>query len=151
MKASFFHFLSTSLVLVNAHATSTSASPPIYILAPTTPDLDFAVEVNRVASALDRLGYTHSHSPGLDHGTYAILVHAAYRDRWCIDPEAKFILPVSTSVSWTFDEADGLESASSLLVLDVHSRDEAQTWVVLCDFLGLGYSVVERLRLWRFP
>ncbi|KAI0456719.1 hypothetical protein F5B21DRAFT_466514 [Xylaria acuta] len=44
--------------------------------------------------------------------------------------------------------------ASQLLELDVFahgSHDQAQTWVALCDFLGLGYSVVERLRLWRFP
>ncbi|KAI0444546.1 hypothetical protein F4803DRAFT_511057 [Xylaria telfairii] len=44
--------------------------------------------------------------------------------------------------------------ASQLLELDVFahgSHDQAQTWVALCDFLGLGYSVVERLKLWRFP
>ncbi|KAI8951031.1 hypothetical protein F4801DRAFT_547032 [Xylaria longipes] len=46
------------------------------------------------------------------------------------------------------------QGASQLLELDVFARgshDQAQTWVALCDFLGLGYSVVERLKLWRFP
>ncbi|KAI1438325.1 hypothetical protein GGR50DRAFT_641054 [Xylaria sp. CBS 124048] len=41
-----------------------------------------------------------------------------------------------------------------LLELDVFasgSHEQAQTWVTLCEFLGLGYSVVERLKLWHFP
>ncbi|KAI0396171.1 hypothetical protein F5Y17DRAFT_420697 [Xylariaceae sp. FL0594] len=41
-----------------------------------------------------------------------------------------------------------------LLVLDVYpseSHAQAEAWIALCDFLGLGYSVVERQRLWRFP
>lgn len=28
---------------------------------------------------------------------------------------------------------------------------QAQKWVALCEFLGLGYSTVERLKLWQFP
>ncbi|KAI1497594.1 hypothetical protein F5X99DRAFT_396314 [Biscogniauxia marginata] len=46
------------------------------------------------------------------------------------------------------------EASRQLLELDVHAPKaamQAQTWVTLCDFLGLGYSVVERLKLWRFP
>ncbi|KAI1124488.1 hypothetical protein F5Y10DRAFT_30045 [Nemania abortiva] len=46
------------------------------------------------------------------------------------------------------------DGASQLLELDVFahgSHDQAQSWVALCDFLGLGYSVVERLKLWHFP
>ncbi|CAJ2510371.1 Uu.00g050740.m01.CDS01 [Anthostomella pinea] len=46
------------------------------------------------------------------------------------------------------------EASRQLLELDVdapRSDAQAQTWVALCDFLGLGYSVVERLKLWRFP
>ncbi|KAI3325152.1 hypothetical protein HD806DRAFT_533746 [Xylariaceae sp. AK1471] len=48
----------------------------------------------------------------------------------------------------------GRNGASQLLELDVFatsSHAQAQTWVALCDFLGLGYSVVERLKLWHFP
>lgn len=44
--------------------------------------------------------------------------------------------------------------AAQLLELDAFapgSDAQAQTWVALCDFLGLGYSVVERLKLWHFP
>ncbi|KAI0868452.1 hypothetical protein GGS24DRAFT_506774 [Hypoxylon argillaceum] len=48
-------------------------------------------------------------------------------------------------------EDAGGRGASWFLELDVFARDQAQIWVELCDFLGLGYSVVERLRLWRFP
>ncbi|KAI0859244.1 hypothetical protein F4860DRAFT_483621 [Xylaria cubensis] len=49
---------------------------------------------------------------------------------------------------------DAGRGASQLLELDVFahgSHAQAQTWVALCDFLGLGYSVVERLKLWHFP
>lgn len=28
---------------------------------------------------------------------------------------------------------------------------QAEKWVALCNFLGLGYSTVERLKLWQFP
>ncbi|KAI1772843.1 hypothetical protein F4818DRAFT_424107 [Hypoxylon cercidicola] len=38
--------------------------------------------------------------------------------------------------------------------LDVFSREaatQADTWINLCEFLGLGYSTVERLKLWHFP
>ncbi|KAI1749718.1 hypothetical protein F4782DRAFT_292597 [Xylaria castorea] len=52
------------------------------------------------------------------------------------------------------DDAASGRDASQLLELDVFahgSHAQAQTWVALCDFLGLGYSVVERLKLWRFP
>ncbi|KAI0598882.1 hypothetical protein F4775DRAFT_163636 [Biscogniauxia sp. FL1348] len=55
------------------------------------------------------------------------------------------------SVRDFFSRAD---ASRQLLELDVHapkSAMQAQTWVTLCDFLGLGYSVVERLKLWRFP
>ncbi len=52
------------------------------------------------------------------------------------------------------DTEDARRGTSQLLELDVSNHDshaQAQAWVTLCDFLGLGYSVVERLKLWRFP
>lgn len=97
------------------------------------------------------------------------------------NPEARFILPSFTadSQSWLSllsqdqrvgkdVQSDDVESvraffadmgdtgrgASQLLELDIFAQDshtQAQNWVTLCDFLGLGYSVVERLKLWRFP
>ncbi|KAI1342170.1 hypothetical protein F5Y15DRAFT_333638 [Xylariaceae sp. FL0016] len=97
------------------------------------------------------------------------------------DPGAKFILPVepashARSGSWLLSspkpdpagrDADGEYadavrgffaandvSRQQLLELDVRAPRpdmQAQTWENLCDFLGLGYSVVERFKLWRFP
>ncbi|KAI0100115.1 hypothetical protein GGR51DRAFT_379693 [Nemania sp. FL0031] len=52
------------------------------------------------------------------------------------------------------EEGSAGNGASQLLELDVFahgSHEQAQSWVALCDFLGLGYSVVERLKLWHFP
>ncbi|KAI8626292.1 hypothetical protein F5Y19DRAFT_478659 [Xylariaceae sp. FL1651] len=52
------------------------------------------------------------------------------------------------------DSDENRYGRSQLLELDASapaSHAQAQAWVALCDFLGLGYSVVERLKLWRFP
>ncbi|KAI0403962.1 hypothetical protein F4802DRAFT_268347 [Xylaria palmicola] len=106
---------------------------------------------------------------------------AAYKNISRDNPQARFILPASAADpdSWLagfFQEqrvekdlrSDGAASirqffanmeqagggSPQLLELDVFahgSHAQAQTWVALCDFLGLGYSVVERLKLWRFP
>ncbi|KAK5627115.1 hypothetical protein RRF57_002830 [Xylaria bambusicola] len=105
----------------------------------------------------------------------------AYKNISRENPETRFILPTfaADSQSWLAlfsqerpaekdvrsDDVDSIRAffantegastgASQLLELDVFSYDshtQAQTWVTLCDFLGLGYSVVERLKLWRFP
>ncbi|KAI1308837.1 hypothetical protein F5Y03DRAFT_83586 [Xylaria venustula] len=117
----------------------------------------------------------------LDHTAYTILQPGtAYRNISRDNPAARFILPnvAAGSDSWlglfsqeqqghkgvqsdadsirTFfaDMEDAGRGASQFLELDISAHDshaQAQTWVTLCDFLGLGYSVVERLRLWRFP
>ncbi|KAI0967453.1 hypothetical protein F4678DRAFT_242974 [Xylaria arbuscula] len=117
----------------------------------------------------------------LDHTAYTILQPGtAYRNISRDNPAARFILPnfAADSNSWlglfsqeqhgdkglesdadsirTFfaDMEDAGRGASQLLELDVSAYDshtQAQNWVTLCDFLGLGYSVVERLKLWRFP
>ncbi|KAI1195436.1 hypothetical protein F5X97DRAFT_308277 [Nemania serpens] len=47
--------------------------------------------------------------------------------------------------------SDGKPRLFELDVFPAESHAQAETWVALCDFLGLGYSVVERLKLWRFP
>ncbi|KAF2963524.1 hypothetical protein GQX73_g10041 [Xylaria multiplex] len=104
-----------------------------------------------------------------------------YRNISQHNPGARFILPTFTKGSYSWlgvfsqeervsqdlrsDDTDSIRSffadmeeagsgTSQLLELDMFSYDshtQAQTWVTLCDFLGLGYSVVERLKLWRFP
>lgn len=48
----------------------------------------------------------------------------------------------------------GEERSQGLLELEVlgqRTAAQAENWVLLCDFLGMGYSVVERLNLWHFP
>ncbi|KAI1109362.1 hypothetical protein F5Y14DRAFT_432769 [Nemania sp. NC0429] len=47
--------------------------------------------------------------------------------------------------------SDGKPRLFELDVFPTESHAQAETWVALCDFLGLGYSIVERLKLWRFP
>ncbi|KAI1452706.1 hypothetical protein F4805DRAFT_446366 [Annulohypoxylon moriforme] len=97
-----------------------------------------------------------------------------------LHPEAKFIIPrgsrLSASSSWWGSELMTTREASSgsggggswfaqpfvsekeevngILELDVLALEkgaQAENWVRLCDFLGLGYSVVERFGLWHFP
>ncbi|POS69490.1 hypothetical protein DHEL01_v212117 [Diaporthe helianthi] len=47
------------------------------------------------------------------------------------------------------------DSGGELLKLSIDSSEahglQAEKWVELCSFLGLGYSTVERLKLWQFP
>ncbi|KAI5920292.1 hypothetical protein F4810DRAFT_439502 [Camillea tinctor] len=116
---------------------------------------------------------------GSDPNTYAVLTPGTeYKNISQRNPEAKFILPVGgasfrAQQPWLLktvfrDERPASDeyaesvrdffsqtaASQQLLELDVHapkSAMQAQTWVTLCDFLGLGYSVVERLKLWRFP
>ncbi|KAI2463375.1 hypothetical protein F4781DRAFT_125822 [Annulohypoxylon bovei var. microspora] len=44
-----------------------------------------------------------------------------------------------------------LDGVLELDVLALEAGAQAENWVRLCDFLGLGYSVVERFGLWHFP
>ncbi|KAI0883199.1 uncharacterized protein GGS22DRAFT_168102 [Annulohypoxylon maeteangense] len=45
----------------------------------------------------------------------------------------------------------GDDGILELDVLALEKGAQAENWVRLCDFLGLGYSVVERFGLWHFP
>lgn len=112
--------------------------------------------------------------------TYTILPPgSAYKNISRADPSAKFILPITRSRASTWygffqtqigqelesDEytdsiraffadktlSDGKPRLFELDVFPPESHAQAETWVALCDFLGLGYSIVERLKLWRFP
>ncbi|KAI1182951.1 hypothetical protein F5B17DRAFT_418224 [Nemania serpens] len=84
-----------------------------------------------------------------------------------------FLSPQTGRESRLSDEAPGLDSIREffadrpfgngkprLYELDVSPLEsracaraltKPETWVALCDFLGLGYSIVERLKLRRFP
>ncbi|KAI1181162.1 hypothetical protein F4777DRAFT_4451 [Nemania sp. FL0916] len=178
MKASEFVIPASlaSLVLVLAHAAS--ASPPsVYILMPSRPAALTAVSSALTTLGYKHaasIAGSNSDAPllGLDPSTFAVLESGtAYMNISRANPEARFILPASaTYSSWLgaphdarIDDngADSIRAffaaesdSSQLLELDVlvpGSHDQAQSWVTLCDFLGLGYSVVERLKLWRFP
>lgn len=47
------------------------------------------------------------------------------------------------------------DSEGKSLKLSTNTADapstQAENWVALCHFLGMGYSAVERLDLWKFP
>lgn len=49
-------------------------------------------------------------------------------------------------------ESEARELLELSIDVSVEARGlQAEKWVALCDFLGLGYSTVERLDLWQFP
>ncbi|KAI1135088.1 hypothetical protein F5Y05DRAFT_181885 [Hypoxylon sp. FL0543] len=48
-------------------------------------------------------------------------------------------------------EEKRLQGLLELDVLALEAGAQAENWVALCEFLGMGYSVVERLGLWHFP
>jgi hypothetical protein len=71
-----------------------------------------------------------------------------------IDADADADADTNTIVNAKSPECN--KRSSRLLVLEVLPADsnpyaQTETWVTLCEFLGLGYSTVERLKLWRFP
>ncbi|OTA67861.1 hypothetical protein K449DRAFT_461830 [Hypoxylon sp. EC38] len=51
----------------------------------------------------------------------------------------------------TLLEEKRLQGLLELDVLALEAGAQAENWVALCEFLGMGYSVVERLGLWHFP
>ncbi|KAI0205290.1 hypothetical protein F4808DRAFT_279894 [Astrocystis sublimbata] len=164
-----------SLVLAQAAA----PPPSVYILMPSSSALT-AVSSALNTLGYSYAESTPSSELGLDPSTYGVLEPgtALYQNISRENPSARFIMPSSKggdgSRSWLgsfFQESqvademalrgadsiraffDEKEGPSQLLELEVfaHNSHHAQTWVTLCDFLGLGYSVVERLKLWRFP
>ncbi|KAI3394576.1 hypothetical protein diail_2567 [Diaporthe ilicicola] len=68
-------------------------------------------------------------------------------DSWSANDTATRAEPVLAFLS----EA---KSSHRLLELDVYASGqgvEQDKWIDLCSFLGLGYSMVERQKLWYFP
>lgn len=59
-----------------------------------------------------------------------------------------------STVSWR-RMVDSSNAKGEFLELSIDMAEahgiQAEKWVALCDFLGLGYSTVERLKLWQFP
>ncbi|KAI5867300.1 hypothetical protein GGS23DRAFT_592626 [Durotheca rogersii] len=143
------------------------APSPVYVLRTTHP------ATAALGKALDTLGYRRRHhgprqqslEGDLDYreatpaNTYIEVPSTAqFVEIARSEPNARFILPRGAASS---DHAQPVRSffaresrSRQLLELDVLALEraaQADNWVALCDYLGLGYSVVERLGLWRFP
>ncbi|KAI8959095.1 hypothetical protein F5Y11DRAFT_334126 [Daldinia sp. FL1419] len=141
---------------------TTTVSPSIYILS-TSPPATMAL-----GKALDTLGYSRLDlgSDVLDHAalsnTYAeVTSNMQLAEITRSQPDAKFILPRGNlrigeedyvlSARDFFSEQKRSSKFLELDVLALKTSSQAENWVQLCDFLGMGYSVVERLGLWHFP
>lgn len=60
------------------------------------------------------------------------------------------IIQQGHSESGHVSDTEGLSLELNLGAVEAIGK-QAEKWVALCDFLGLGYSTVERLKLWEFP
>lgn len=135
-----------------AHAIGEALVPldnvDVFILSETGTD---AASVGR---ALKTLGYQEQQSRVFAH---------MHSDQFSVDvlrrfPEAKFINPRGKGHEQDSEAryADAIalaEQEERLLALGVEEADDvvSEKWVQLSQFLGMGYSTVERLRLRQFP
>ncbi|KAI1798775.1 hypothetical protein F4811DRAFT_566154 [Daldinia bambusicola] len=142
---------------------TTTVSPSIYILGTSPP------ATTSLSKALDTLGYSR-----LDLESDILLDQQALANTYVevtsnmqlaeiarTQPNAKFILPRGSrrigeedyvlSVRNFFSKEKRSRKYLELDVLAPKTSSQADNWVQLCDFLGMGYSVVERLDLWHFP
>ncbi|OTB06131.1 hypothetical protein M426DRAFT_21247 [Hypoxylon sp. CI-4A] len=159
--------IGVSLFAYHAYAASPNhmradVSPPIYILQTTQP------AANAIGKALDTLGYSRQDprpDPSMQRAsfnTYVEVSGAQFANISRSHAGAKFILP---RVSPQLMAEEDLASLASILAaedrvsegfleldaLAVEQAVQAENWVSLCSFLGMGYSTVERLGLWHFP
>ncbi|KAI1761335.1 hypothetical protein GGR53DRAFT_506007 [Hypoxylon sp. FL1150] len=135
--------------------------PPIYMLSTTEPAL------TSLSKALDTLGYMradagpHTSNQTASPYTYVEVSSSIQLEELSMShPEAKFIIPrgkpsrSENDLSIQQAQAPFDEEKQHVFHLDVLSRKaatQADNWIHLCEFLGLGYSTVERLKLWHFP
>ncbi|KAI0169652.1 hypothetical protein GGR52DRAFT_475833 [Hypoxylon sp. FL1284] len=175
MKLSSLAYL--SVLATDAYALGTTnrerdaITPPIYVLQTTRPAL------NSLSKALDTLGYVRvedaSNATTATPLTYAEvspdvqLVEIA-RSR----PDARFIVPRvgpgagrrRSGSDWelissehhirqalSYFPEDKRRHVVHLDVLTPEAAAQADNWIRLCEFLGMGYSTVERMKLWHFP
>ncbi|KAI2615917.1 hypothetical protein GGR54DRAFT_255026 [Hypoxylon sp. NC1633] len=160
--------LVSSVLASEAHSDYTIQSPPVYILKTTQP------ATKALGKALDILGYSRldsklSQTQGSSSNTYFDVTSVnEFVEITKSQSEAKFILaqerPSSRGTNDTLGEEDLVrftttffaettrsQSFLELDMLGLESAEQAQNWVLLCTFLGMGYSTVERLGLWHFP
>lgn len=135
-----------------AHASGEALVPlndiDVFILSETGTD---AASVGR---ALENFGYHEQQSKVFAH-MRPELFSVDVLQRF---PDAKFINPRGKGHRQDLEAryADAVvlaEQEERLLALDLDARDGAvsEKWVQLSQFLGMGYSTVERLRLRQFP
>ncbi|KAI1166102.1 hypothetical protein F5B18DRAFT_121079 [Nemania serpens] len=164
-------------VLMPNNPTLRALSSALHTLGYSVSELDVSVSASASASS-SSAAVEADQEPSL---TYTILPPGTtYKNISRADPSARFILPIthSRASSWfggffqfqlgqepeSDEDTDSIRAffadkpfsngTPRLFELDVfpaESHAQAETWVALCDFLGLGYSIVERLKLWRFP
>ncbi|RDA82507.1 hypothetical protein CP532_3176 [Ophiocordyceps camponoti-leonardi (nom. inval.)] len=168
---SLFQILLVLLIpLVSAFPPPPHSSPPRAVFILSSTESRWATKA--VGDALKTLGFTHAvtatndpdalvENSGGRKNTYSQLSRddtAAWQRLASSMPDARFILPADTVAEEIDDDIRRFFSANDnpdrLLELFVGRRvpaDQAENWVTLCRFLGLGYSVVERLKLWYFP
>ncbi|KAF4584330.1 hypothetical protein GQ602_005703 [Ophiocordyceps camponoti-floridani] len=161
------------LLLVCLTLASAFQKPHVYVLASSEQQRS---STTAITSALDTLGFRQRNATADEtvDSVYSVITPDdanTYRHV----THARFILPSDSSSSsssrirgggmeagmydvgegpMTVDELRNLFDDRRLLELDVGRRasaEQAENWVRLCRFLGLGYSTVERMKLWYFP
>ncbi|KAI0380763.1 hypothetical protein F5Y04DRAFT_256662 [Hypomontagnella monticulosa] len=168
---------SLGLLSFGAYAVSDVESPPIYILKtdqPATNALGKAlgrlgyIRGSRRASANTYIEVTS--------GSQLVEIASSHRDVKFILPRSGFNIASDACDSWWMGGACHDQNSTQLMTEEEHvwlarnvfSEDEssrgleldvlalekaaqAENWVTLCKFLGMGYSMVERMSLWHFP
>ncbi|PHH76641.1 hypothetical protein CDD80_1355 [Ophiocordyceps camponoti-rufipedis] len=155
------------LVLACLSLASAFQRPHVYVLASSEQQRS---STTAITSALDTLGFRRRNASAdetVDSVYSVITPDDANTYRYVT--HARFILPSDSRLRggadagfyddvgegpMAVDELRNLFDERQLLELDVGRRasaEQAENWVRLCRFLGLGYSTVERMKLWYFP
>ncbi|KAH8884355.1 hypothetical protein GQ53DRAFT_399448 [Thozetella sp. PMI_491] len=161
-------FFSCIVTAVNIQPSEVESGTPIYILGGGEPALAVRKAIQRLAddSFIPSIHILEYRDDGRgcagDVCTSGLLKPDHLTDIIDARPTAKFILPKATTAEATsttdYDrlirELFACHPSDRFIELNLHAREHAfqgETWVALCEFLGLGYSVVERLQLRQFP
>ncbi|KAI1376498.1 hypothetical protein F4677DRAFT_79924 [Hypoxylon crocopeplum] len=150
--------LAPNVFALDTHPNHGIQSPPIYILRTTQP------ATTALGKALNTLGYRPAgDDQRIPSNTYTEVSSVAqFVEITKSHSKAKFVVPQGSSqlkaeedyvrfARAFLSEEKRSEELLELDVLDLEGAAQAENWVVLCTFLGMGYSMVERLSLWHFP
>ncbi|RCI16433.1 hypothetical protein L249_2299 [Ophiocordyceps polyrhachis-furcata BCC 54312] len=150
-------------LLIPLQLTSSALTPPPPGHPPRPPPAIFILSstesrwaTKAVADALHTLGFTET-GPANSYRQIERDDSPAWQRLASSMPHARFILPAAAGAASDHDDVRrffDVNHPHQLLELFVGTTvpaEQAENWVTLCRFLGLGYSVVERLKLWYFP